>query len=67
MYPKDSTSDYRDACSLMRTAALFMIARRWKQPGCPSADEWIKETWYIYTTDYCLAIKNIKIIKFAGK
>ena len=39
-------------------AALFIIARTWKQPTCPSADEWIRKLWYIYTMEYYLAIKK---------
>ena len=39
-------------------AALFIIARTWKQPRCPSADEWIRKPWYIYTMEYYLAIKK---------
>ena len=39
-------------------AALFIIARTWKQPRCPSADEWIRELWYIYTMEYSSAIKK---------
>ena len=39
----------RDTCTPMFTAALFIIARAWKQPRCPSADEWIRKLWYIYT------------------
>ena len=39
-------------------AALFIIARTWKQPRCPSADEWIRKLWYIYTMDYYSAIKK---------
>ena len=35
----------------MFIAALFIIARTWKQPRCPSADEWIRKLWYIYTMD----------------
>ena len=42
----------------MFTAALFTIARTWKQPRCPSTDEWIKKLWYIYTMEYYLAIKR---------
>ena len=44
----------------MFTATLFTIARTWKQPRCPSAGEWIRQLWYIYTTDYYSArkIKN---------
>ena len=41
----------------MFIAALFIIARSWKQPGCPSADEWIRKLWYIYTVEYYSAIK----------
>ena len=38
--------------------ALFIIARTWKQPRCPSADEWIRKQWYIYTMEYYSAIKK---------
>ena len=38
--------------------ALFIIARTWKQPRCPLTDEWIKKLWYIYTMEYCSAIKR---------
>ena len=39
-------------------SALFIIARTWKQPRCPSADEWIRKLWYIYTMEYYSAIKK---------
>ena len=42
----------------MFTAALFTIAKTWKQPKCPLTEEWIKKTWYIYTIEYCLATKD---------
>ena len=42
----------------MFIAALFIMARTWKQPRCPSADEWIRKLWYIYTMEYYSAIKN---------
>ena len=42
----------------MFIAALFTIARTWKQPRCPSADEWIRKMWYIYIVDYYSAIKK---------
>ena len=42
----------------MFIAALFPIARTWKQPRCPSADEWIRKLWYIYTMEYYSAIKK---------
>ena len=45
-------------CTPMFIAALFIIARTWKQPRCPSADEWISKLWYIYTMEYYSAIKK---------
>ena len=48
----------RDTCTPMFIAALFIIARTWKQPRCPSADEWIRNLWYIYTMEYYSAIKK---------
>ena len=48
----------RDTCTPMFIAALFMIARAWKQPRCPLADEWIRKLWYKYTMEYYSAIKK---------
>ena len=48
----------------MFIAALFTIARSWKQPKCPSTGEWIKKLWYIYTMEYYSAIKRNKIGSF---
>ena len=42
----------------MFITALFIIARAWEQPRCPSADEWIRKLWYIYTMEYYSAIKK---------
>jgi hypothetical protein len=56
-----------DTCSTMFIAALFIIARRWKEPRCPSTEEWIQKMWYIYTMEYYSAIKNNEFIKFLGK
>ena len=50
----------------MFTAARFTIARTWKQPKCPSIDEWIKKMWYIYTMEYYLAIKEEERMPFAA-
>ena len=52
-------------CSTMFIVALFVIARTWKQPKCPSTKEWVRKMWYIYTMEYYTAEK--KILKFAGK
>ena len=49
----------------MFTAALFTIARTWKQPKCPSTEEWIKKMWYIYTMNYYSAIKRKERVPFA--
>ena len=47
------------------TAALFTITRTWKQPKCPSTDEWINKMWHIYTMEYYSAIKRNEIELFA--
>ena len=56
IHPKETRIE-RDTCTPMFIAALFTIARTWKQPKCPSADEWIRKLWYIYTMEYYSAIK----------
>ena len=48
----------------MFIAALFAIAKTWKQPKCPSTEEWIKKMWYIYTMEYYSAIKRKEIMAF---
>ena len=57
IYPEEIKIE-KDTCTPMFTAALFTIARTWKQPKCPSTDEWIKKLWYIYTMEYYSAIKR---------
>ena len=53
-----------DTCTPMFIAALFIIARTWKQPRCPSADEWIRKLWYIHTMEYYSALKRIHLNQF---
>ena len=48
----------------MSIAALFTVAKIWKQPKCPSADEWIKKPWYIYPVEYYSAVQKKKILHF---
>ena len=57
MYPEETKTE-KDTCTPMFIAGLFMIARTWKQPGCPLTDGWIKKLWYMYTMEYYLAIKR---------
>ena len=54
----EKTIIQKDTCTPMFTAALFTISRSWKQPKCPSTDEWIKKMWYLYTIEYYSAIKR---------
>ena len=57
IYPEETKIE-KDTCISLFISALFTIARTWKQPGCPSIDEWIKKLWYIYTMEYYSAIKK---------
>jgi hypothetical protein len=51
----------------MFIATLFITARSWKEPRCPSREEWIQKMWYIYTMEYYSAIKKNEFMKFLGK
>ena len=57
IYPEETVIE-KDPCTPMFTAALFMIAKTWKQPRCPPPAEWIKKLWYLYTKEYYSAIKR---------
>jgi hypothetical protein len=67
IYPKCAPTYNKDTCSTMLTEALFITARCWKQPRCPSSEEWIQKIWYMYTMEYYPSIKNNDFMKFAGK
>ena len=66
IYPKNTGFQIqKDIFTPMLIAALFTIAKKWKQPMCPSVDEWIKKMWYIYTMEYYSAIGRKQILPFA--
>ena len=60
------TSVYAEYCPLF-IAASFILARNWKEPWCPSTEEWILKMWYIYTVEYNATIKYNELMKFADK
>ena len=67
IYPEDSSACNKDTCSTMFIAALFEVARSWKEPRCPSTEEWIQKMWYIYTMEYYSAIRNNEFMKSLDK
>jgi hypothetical protein len=56
-----------DTCYTMFIAALFIIVRSWKEPRCPSTEEWIQKMWYIYTVEYYSDIKKQSIYEILGQ
>ena len=63
MYPEKTIIE-KESCTTVFIAALFTIARTWKQPKCPLTDEWIKEMWLMYRMEYYSAIKRKEIELF---
>jgi hypothetical protein len=62
-----STGYSRGTCTPMFIAALFTIAKLWKQPRCPSTEEWIEKMCYLYTMEFYAAMKKNKMLSFTGK
>ena len=67
IYSVDVPTCNKGTCSTMFITALFIIARSWKEPRCPSTEEWIQNMWCIYTMEYYSAIKNNELMKLLGK
>jgi hypothetical protein len=57
----------RVTCTLMFISAPFTIAKLWKQPRCPTTDEWTKKMWYLYTMEFYSAMKKNEILSCASK
>jgi hypothetical protein len=68
IYPKECKSGYnKDTCTPIFIAALFTIAKLWKQPRCPTTDKWIQIMWFLYTMIFYSATKKKEIFSFVGK
>ena len=66
LYPKNpETAIQKNLCTPMFIAAQFTIAKYWKQPKCPSANEWIQKLWYIYTMEFYAAERMKELLPFA--
>jgi hypothetical protein len=68
IYPKACDTGYsRGTCTTMFIAALLTTVKLWKQPRCPTTDEWIKKMWYLYAMEFYAAMKKKEMLSFAGK
>jgi hypothetical protein len=66
-YTKECKTEYsRDTCTLIFITVLFIVAKLWKQPRCPTTDEWITKLWYIYTMEY-YSVTRSNDMGFEGK
>ena len=67
IYPKDTDAmNHQNTCTPMFIAAMSTVAKLWKEPWCPSTDEWIKKMWSMYTMEYSSAIRNDRYRPFAS-
>ena len=65
LYPKNpEITIQKNLCTPMFIAAQFTIAKCWKQPKCPSVNEWIKKLWHIYTMEYYAAERKKELLPF---
>jgi hypothetical protein len=68
IYPKVCYTGYsKGTCTPIFIAALFTIAKLWKQRRCPTIDEWIKKMWYLYTMEFYSVMKKNEVLSFASK
>jgi hypothetical protein len=68
MFPKECNTGYSNGtCTPKFIAAVFTIAKLWKQPRCPTTNEWIKKMWYLHTMEFCSAMKKNYILSFTSK
>jgi hypothetical protein len=66
IYLEDAPTCHKDTYSSLFIAALFIIARSWKEPRCPLTEEWTQKIWYIFSMEYYSAIKIDEFMKFLG-
>ena len=66
-YTEDAPTCNKDTCSTMFIEDIFIIAKSWKEPRCPSTEKWIQKLWYIYTMEYYSAIRDKEFMKFLAK
>jgi hypothetical protein len=68
IYPKECNSGYyKGTRTPMFIAALFIIAKLWKQPRCPTTNKWIKKVWYLFKMEFYSATKKNEILSFTSK
>ena len=67
IYPEDAPTCKKDTYSTMFTAAIFMIARSWKDPRCPSTEEWVQKMWCIFLMENYSTFKSNDFTQLAGK
>jgi hypothetical protein len=67
LYSQDVPTCNKDTCSTMFISPLFIVDSSWKEPRCPSTEDWIQKMWYINTTKYYSAVTKNEFMKFLGK